>query len=174
MSRSSIQDHKEKLMAFVKQYYCGYDIITFLCYEKEFGSCGLHFGNTEGVDRLKGKNLLIIGTPHQNESVYKLIGCHLGMEVNGDVLAERRISSGGYEFVLMTYKGEGLRNLQLYFIRKELEQSIGRARLLREECTVVVLSNFPCEQGELNQTAYLETDKSEDECACGPDMAGNL
>ena len=79
-----------------------------------------------------------------------------------------------YEFVLITYKGEELQNLQIYFIKKELEQSIGRARLLRKDCQVVVLSNFPCEQAELNQDDYLEIIESEVEDACSPDMAGKL
>ncbi|WP_277405532.1 hypothetical protein [Lacrimispora xylanisolvens] len=61
----------------------------------------------------------------------------------------------------MTYKQRELRALQLYFIGKELEQSIGRARLLRNNCKVVVFSNFPCEQAELVQEDYLEPDFQE-------------
>lgn len=118
----------------------------------------LHFGNTEGVDFLNGKNIAVIGTPHLNEFVYKLIGSHLGLEVNSDILSVRRIEYRGYKFSLMTYKQKELRELQLYFISKELEQSIGRARLLRNDCKVIVFSNFPCEQADLVQEDYLDPD----------------
>ena len=166
MSRQCIHDHKEELTAYIKKFPEGYQTITFLKYEEEFQGSGIHFGNAEGIDSLKGQNLIILGTPHMSEPVYKLVGCYLGMEVNQEVLAVRRVQANGYEFSFMTYKGQELRELQMYFIRKDLEQCIGRARLLRNRCEVWVLSNFPCEQAELIQEDYLG------EGACGPVMAG--
>lgn len=168
MSRQCIHNHKEPLIAYMKKYQESHAIITFLKYEEEFRGSGIHFGNAEGIDSLKGKDLVILGTPHMNEFVYKLIGCHFGIEVNQEVLAVRKIPSNGYEFSFMTYKNEQLRELQMYFIRKDLEQCIGRARLLRNTCEVWVLSNFPCEQAELIQEDYLGEEK-----ACDPVMAGN-
>lgn len=162
MSRQCIRDNLDRLIKFIRRYGNGYEIITFQRYEELFDTCGIHFGNAEGVDRLKGKNIIVIGTPHQNEFVYKLIGCYLGMAVNEDTLAVRKVRSGGYEFNLMTYKGEALRELQIYYIRKDLEQCVGRARLLRQDCEVVVLSNFPCEQAKLYQEDYLEAMESAD------------
>jgi len=41
-----------------------------------------------------------------------------------------------------------LREIQISIIESELIQSIGRARLLRNDCTVVVLSNLPIQQAE--------------------------
>lgn len=150
-------------------------MITFMKYEAELGDTELHFGNAEGIDRLSGENVIVVGTPHLSEFVYKLIGYHLGMEIQTDVLAMRRIQYKDYEFNFMTYKNEALRNLQTFFIGKELEQCIGRARLLRNDCTVLVLSNFPCEQAELIQDDYLETtDGGGLMKACSPDMAGEL
>ena len=61
----------------------------------------------------------------------------------------------GYSFTIMTYKDKDMQNLQLYMIGKELEQCVGRARLLRYDCEVLVLSNYPCEQAELIQDEYL-------------------
>lgn len=175
MSRQCMQDHKEKLKIFLKKLQSTYKMITFLKYESELGGSKLHFGNAEGVDWLSGENIMVIGTPHLNEFVYKLIGLHLGFEIGQEVLTERRIQYKEYEFNFMTYKNESLRNLQLYFIEKELEQCIGRARLLRNNCTVLVFSNFPCEQAELIQEDYLkEMDQVEVMKACSPDMAGNL
>lgn len=159
MSRQCIQNNKEKLKAYLKPLQKEYQLITFMKYEEEFHALGLHFGNVEGVDQLSGKDIMVVGTPHLDKMVYQLIGYHLGMEVEQEALAVRRINYNGYQFNLMTYKGEELRNLQLYFIHKELEQCIGRARLLRNDCKVLVLSNFPCEQAELIQEDYLNEKK---------------
>lgn len=174
MSRQCIAGNKERILDFVNEKGREFGIITFLEYEKEFNSCGIHFGNAEGIDALKGKDLMIIGTPHQNEFVYKLIGCHLGIRVNGETLVVRKVESGGYEFKMMTYPEGALQDLQIYFIRRELEQCIGRARLLRNDCKVVVLSNFPCEQAELTQEDYLEMVNPGASEACGSGMAEKL
>lgn len=85
-----------------------------------------------------------------------MAGVYLDIPVSRDTLAVRKVQYAGYEFSIMTYENEELRKLQFYFIRKELEQSIGRARLLRYDCTVVLFSNFPCEQAELIQEDYFE------------------
>jgi len=176
MSRRCIQIQKKSLVSYLEQYKDTHKIITFMKYEEEFQGSGIHFGNAEGVDELNGDNLLVVGTPHLNDFIYRLIGCSLGMEVNEDWLAETRITYHGYEFEFMTFRNEALRSLQLYFISKELEQCIGRARLLRNDCEVVLLSNFPCEQAELIQKDYLEEYKasSKMKSVCSPDMAGNL
>lgn len=63
---------------------------------------------------------------------------------------------------MMTYADEKMRNLQLFFIESELEQAVGRARLLRENCTVYVFSNYPCQQAELIQDSYLKVKTEED------------
>ncbi len=177
MSRQCIQNHKESLKAYLQPLQKEYQMITFKKYEEELNALGLHFGNAEGVDRLSGKNLIIVGTPHLDEMIYRLIGCHLGIEIGQEVLAVRKVRANGYEFNFMTYNGEELRGLQFYFIHKELEQCIGRARLLRNDCKVLVLSNFPCEQAELIQEDYLkerkEDKKKDNVFSLQPVMAGN-
>lgn len=175
MSRQCVQDHKERLEAFLTVFQSTYKMITFKKFESLFSSTGIHFGNAEGIDKLNGENIMVMGTPHSAEFVYKLIGFHLGMEVEKEVLAVRRIQYKGYELNFMTYKNEELKNLQNFFIGKELEQCIGRARLLRNNCIVLVLSNFPCEQAELIQNDYLiEANHEKLIEACSPGMAGKL
>lgn len=119
---------------------------------------GLHFGNASGIDQYKGKDGLILGTPHLCESSYKLVASYLGIETDGEraTICRRKVCYKGYEFNMMTYEDEDIRRIQLYMISSELEQCIGRSRLLREEATVYVFSNFPCEQAELIQTDYLK------------------
>lgn len=77
-----------------------------------------------------------------------------------------RIKRNNYEFPFMTFANESMRNLQLFLIETELEQAIGRARVLREDCTVYVFSNYPCQQAELNMEPYLDItveEETEDE-----------
>lgn len=125
-----------------------------------------------GIDKIKGQDLVIIGTPHNNERVYKLIGRYLGFDVNNEAIHRRRIEYNGFSFNFTTYENPALRTIQLYYISSELEQAIGRARLLRESCTVFLFSNFPCSQAELIQTDYLAAEHPEAaDCLC-PDMAG--
>ena len=124
---------------------------------------GMHFGNSIGVNRYTGLNGMIIGTPHLNESSYKLIGCYLGADVNGQAgeIHRQAVEYHGYRFNLMSYDDEILQKIQLCMISSELEQSIGRSRLLRTDAVVYVFSNFPCMQAELHQEDYLkEEDKT--------------
>lgn len=59
-------------------------------------------------------------------------------------------------FWFNTYDNKTLRNMQLWFINTELEQAVGRARLLRNDCTVYLYSNLPMKQAE-----FLYEDKKE-------------
>ena len=50
------------------------------------------------------------------------------------------------KFWFNTYDNKFLRNVQLWYINSELEQAVGRARILRNKCTVYLYSNFPMKQ----------------------------
>lgn len=118
----------------------------------------MHFGNTTGINSLSGQDIGIVGTPYKIDAVYKLIACYLGANVNNkkdDKPRPRRVEYKGYSFYITSYSDELLRDIQLYAFESELEQCIGRARLLRNNCIVYVLSAFPCEQAELHSENYL-------------------
>ena len=89
-------------------------------------------------------------------------------------LKPRKIKRNGYSFLFITYSNEEMQNLQLFFIESELEQAIGRARLLNEECTVYVFCNYPCQQAELRQEPYLNLDEAEEEDWEYPKVCVNL
>lgn len=121
-------------------------------------SQALNFGNTTGINKFAGKNLGIVGTPYKEETAYKLIAFYLGAAVNNkddERPRMRRVEYKDMEFVITTYKDPLLREIQLYSLESELEQCIGRARLLRHACTVYVFSAFPCEQAKLHLKNYL-------------------
>ena len=155
MSRKDISRRGFKVFETVKDICGDIPIITFKTLGQGYNKYNLHFGNTEGINAFTGKNIAVVGTPHNTEAVYKLIACHLGIDVC-DALHWQIIEYGGYKFGFTTYNNPLLREIQLYFIKSELEQSIGRARLLRFPCTVYLFSDFPCEQAELIQDEYIK------------------
>lgn len=130
----SVNDLFQKLTNIIPAWDYG---ISFKDYDRLLKG-GMHFGNAAGIDQFKGKDGIIIGTPHLTESSYKLIACYLDIPVNGDSakIYRQKIQHHGYEFFMMTYGNECLREIQLYMIGSELEQCIGRSRLLREDANV--------------------------------------
>lgn len=147
--------------------------IPIISFKMLFPDSEIHFGKTEGFNIYKGMDIAVIGTPHNSPILYKLVGAMLGYSTS-DCLHKYRVERKGFSYTMMTYGDEEMRNLQFFFIESELEQAIGRARLLREDCTVYVFSNYPCQQAELIQDSYLEikedneqaeddTEKNEDE-----------
>ncbi len=137
-------------------------LITFKDYptnikvREKYSSTSMHFGNTTGLDGLKGQDLVIIGTYFQNEQFYKLIGCYLGADLEADRRPTRReCSYGGKSFQMITYKDPVLRRIQLYSIGSEMEQAVGRARLLWCDSTVYLFSAYPVEQAEYFVEDYL-------------------
>lgn len=120
-----------------------------------FPDSEIHFGKTEGFNIYKGMDIAVIGTPHNSPILYKLVGAMLGYSTS-DSLHKYRVERKGFSYTMMTYGDEEMRNLQFFFIESELEQTVGRARLLREDCTVYVFSNYPCQQAELVQDSYLK------------------
>lgn len=160
MSRKDLEDKNEQVKEFAENLIgkeC--ERITFKKYAEGSNREGLYYGNQEGCDGLKGKNLVLIGTPYTVDFHYKLIACYLDAEVNGkeDKQPHReRVHYKGYSFLHSTYKNIQLRKIQMYFIYSELEQAVGRARLLREDCTVVLFSSFPCAQADIREEDYLD------------------
>ena len=159
---SRIYIKKNGMMDIVKQIQDKYiKDIPIISFKMLFPSSQIHFGKTEGFNIYKGMDIAIIGTPHNSPILYKLVGAMLGYSTS-DRLCKYRVERKGFSYTMMTYGDEEMRNLQLFFIESELEQAIGRARLLREDCTVYVFSNYPCQQAEIIQDPYLEL-KSEDD-----------
>lgn len=163
MSRKCIKTAgPEKVLQKVKEIAGDVPVISFKMIDTDLD---IHFGKTEGFDNLKGKDIAIVGTPHNRPALYKLLGEALGYNTAGNI-TNHRVERNNYEFRIMTFADKSMRNLQLFLIETELEQAIGRARVLREDCTVYVFSNYPCKQAELNMEPYLNItaeEESEDE-----------
>ena len=113
--------------------------------------------------------------------IYELIGKYLGYDVsiNANIgkknlsgnteapecdvsanMSVRKVRNEYYSFQMMTFENKLMQELQFYFLESELEQAIGRARLLRFDCTAFLFSNYPCRQAEIVQDDYLLDDMS--------------
>jgi hypothetical protein len=124
--------------------------ITFKKYEisKDY------FGTAIGRDHLKGKDINIIGTPHKPDFLYKLLAFSMDFDVDESAMVKPcQVRHNGYQFRFTTFdeKYEGLRKIQFWIIESELEQAVGRARLLRNDCTVNLFSNFPLKQAIMKE-----------------------
>ena len=123
-------------------------VITFKNIEHEFNT-HYHYGNVEGLNLLGGKNLAVIGLPNKPDFVYCLYGMRAGISVDKSTnMYVHRIENGGYSFSLNTFKNKTLQKIQIWMLSSQLEQAVGRARLLRNNCTVTVYAGFPVEQAE--------------------------
>jgi hypothetical protein len=119
--------------------------------------CGdLHFGNSAGCDYMKGENVDVIGTPHIPEWIYKLFAFTIGCEFDTEakIRPGLTVEHNGWRFRFTTYEDEVLRAIQFYIIESQLEQAVGRARLLRKNCTVHLISNFPLCQAIMMEFGY--------------------
>jgi hypothetical protein len=128
-------------------------VITFQSYISKFKNSytDLYFGNTQGKDCYKDKPLAVVGTLHVNPATYILYAKSLGMDLKPEDyrLGMRRVQRNGLDFNFYTFENETLRNLQFYFIERELRQAIGRARLIRNpKGDVLVLSNYPLPEAQ--------------------------
>ena len=122
------------------------NLITFKSFKSDFPNCVGHFGGISGMDQLKGKDLIICGTPHFNENMYYLDAAILGVKCspNEELMSYHPVEYQGRRFYFNSYThNDDLQYIQISSIEAELLQALGRARHLRENCEVIVLSNLP-------------------------------
>lgn len=152
MSRSYI-DRNHGILGKISKWSGFGHMITF----KKYGIGDMYFGNAIGCDHLKGQDIDVVGTPYQVDFLYKLFPFSLGLDVDEDaVMKTCKVIHNGYIFRFTTYSEENdvLRKFHLWMIESELEQAVGRARLLRCDCTVNLYSNFPLKQAVMKESEY--------------------
>lgn len=141
----SYKNGKSEILDKIREKHKGLPLITFkkFCKKGEY-----HFGAIEGLDKLKGQDIVVVGLPYHNELQYRFYMYAIyGIIYNPTKNARfRRIDNGYYSFKLNTHQDEKYQKIQIYLIGSELEQAVGRARLLRYDCTVYLYSGFPVEQ----------------------------
>ena len=94
--------------------------------------------------------MLLFGLPYINDIVYKFFLYALyGKIITEEKLRYQRIENEEFSFKIMTYKDKDYQKIITYFLKSEIEQAVGRARLLRTDSTVFLYSGFPAEQAEI-------------------------
>lgn len=152
-SRAYLSDNNaEKLISNIVDRHGDCVYITFKEYCKYIDSKyqRTHYGQAVGTNDFEGKDLVVIGLNHRPFYVYELFARALGIDCS-DTLSTRKAQLHGFEFYMMTYANSELRNIQQYMIGSDLEQAIGRARLIYHDCTVHLYGNFPARQGLLDR-----------------------
>ena len=145
--RSCSRISLEKFKKEISEKVTGLPVITFKKFKHSFdSSCqDMHFFNCSGSDLLKGRDIAVVGTPHGSIIQYFLMARMMGIkfEIKDGMMNNRTVRHRGFEFTFYCFENENLRDIQFYIIESNLVQAVGRARTLREDCTVSVYSNFP-------------------------------
>ena len=162
-----MDDTMSQILSFVSENYEGqFKMICFKQYQESevntdnINNSRLYYGNLNGLNDLEGNNLVIIGTPFVSDSIYKLIAAALGADCQSEDFNSpfrmRKVEYNGYSFPMMTSKDPIVQDTEFHIIYSQLEQAIGRARLLDHDSTVLVFSGFPCSQAEIHEEEYLK------------------
>lgn len=152
MSRAYLDGHP-KVIDSIKKWTGFEHTITFKKYA-DHCTDDMYFGNCVGCDVLKGQDMDVIGTPHQPEWIYKLFAFTLGFDTAAEWNPCSIVIHNGYRFRFASFEDKILRTIQFYIIETDLEQAVGRARLLRCDATVNLFSNFPLRQAVLRESEY--------------------
>ena len=155
LGRKDLGEKREYISRFMKEEIGeGLPIISFM---SENTGCPLHFGNAMGINRFAGKDIIVLGTDFKNPNAYLLPAAMIyGCDFHESKMHIRRVEYNGKSFRIMTYEDPRLQRLQMYSLRSEMEQVVGRARALRYDCDVYILSCFPCDQAEYITYNYLK------------------
>lgn len=137
-------------------------VITYKQFKDDFANCVMTFGATSGIDAYAGKDICVVGTPHATPVTYLLVANALDQTPrfnDSNTMEYQIIRRNGFSFWFQTYSdNDTLREIQLFMIESELAQAIGRARILRKDCTVTLLSNLPMVGAEFG---YLTKEQEE-------------
>ena len=109
----------------------------------------LHFGNAEGSNMLEDEDILIVGSAYQPPFIYVLAAAALGFPISDTTYEQQWVDHNGCHFKYQTFDDEDLCTIQFWMTESELEQAVGRARLLWHDCTVYLFSNFPVQQAQM-------------------------
>jgi hypothetical protein len=149
-SRSCSRDGLKKYLKSTIKKIDALDIesvVTFKDSKKNFAKADeiAHFGNCSGYDHLKGKNIAVVGTPHFNNVQYLLLAKLMGLDWDEEEekVTMQEVIYGGFQFKFNTFGHEGLRQIQLSMIEGDLIQAVGRARTIRTDAIVHVMSYLP-------------------------------
>ena len=144
-SRASLDRDPELFDRIVKKTKIN-KLITF----KKYNKGSLYIGNLEGSNIYEGEDINVVATPYEAQFLYKLYPYVLGLDCDyDDEMKLQMVTRNGYMFKMNIYQDQILRDFQLWMIESQLEQAVGRARLLRYDCVVNLFSIYPLSQAKI-------------------------
>ena len=159
VSMGRLKENKNNLIEWIEDLTKGSTKITYKKFIDTFENCDkeIYFGNEMGFDGLKGKDLAVIGTPQasRHDILLAFVAAGYSLEGKDCDMANQTCFYNGCRFPFFTFKDETLRTFHFEMINEKLVQAVGRARLLRCNCTVLVISNFPLAQSQLVSSREL-------------------
>lgn len=108
-----------------------------------------YFGALEGINSLKGQKVAIFGTPHKPSEYFQLLHFLLTGEINNENWENLRKQNQEWEYSIMTSPNEEISQIHLREVLSELEQAIGRVRLIDYPVDLHVYTNFPVANAQL-------------------------
>ncbi|OPX45996.1 hypothetical protein CLHUN_04710 [Ruminiclostridium hungatei] len=111
-----------------------------------------YYGKAIGQDHLKGKNIVLIGTPNVPEITYKMVGIMLfgdKIDLNSEFITHEKQEVNEFRLRYGTFNDPLLKMVQSYNLESELLQAVGRARLSRGNNTAILLSRYPLKEADI-------------------------
>jgi hypothetical protein len=127
-------------------------IISFKAFKDKIPDAEHWYGKNAGTNKYTGQDIIVAGTPHYPEFVYKLLAYTLGFDFNkGANFRYQQVirDEYKYDFWFTTFDDKVLQNIQFHLIGSEIEQTVGRARLNRNNCTVYLFSDLLLNQSKI-------------------------
>lgn len=124
-------------------------VITYKDYKSDLGEYAshMHFGNTEGLNDHTGQDIVVVGTPNRPFPVYLLMATLFGLAEEDKEYSDAPVTKtrvlNGIESKFTAVGDEGILQVQNYMILSDLIQAIGRARIIDNEVTVYLFTNWP-------------------------------
>ncbi|HAN38665.1 MAG TPA: hypothetical protein DCQ29_07150 [Chitinophagaceae bacterium] len=121
-------------------------VITFKSTNHIFNSkpLDIYFGNCAGYDTLKGRDIVVLGTPYHNVYFYLLFAGYFKLDISDDFkMKQQEVEYNGFLFKFNCFSNPLTRIIQLQLIEGDLIQAVGRARTIRTDAKVHLYSNLP-------------------------------
>ena len=103
----------------------------------------IHIGHCEGFNELKSQNLSIVGTPIPHPFLVFLYAKALNVEYVTQQKGMRTVELDDCHFRMYTFLDDNLCQIEIRLARMQIDQLVGRARTLRNNCVVSVYSGIP-------------------------------
>lgn len=148
-SRNSMESesYQKRYISKINELLPERPVITFKAFQKYFTNpSDIILENPTGSNIHEGQAITVVGTPHLPMEHYLMIATALGLTFGtADIkLDSYEVQREEWEFDIMSFPHEGLREIQLSMIESNLIQAVGRARTIRhDQASVILFSNFP-------------------------------